>query len=117
LLLLKCVISIGLLLLPTVMMGGTLPLLSAWLQKQSNDAGRWSARFYSTNSLGAVFGAWFAGFILIRSIGLVSTLQMTALANVIVGFSAVGLGRRIKTATESLSTFGGCAIVGKQRAL
>jgi spermidine synthase len=103
LLLLKCVISIGLLLLPTVMMGGTLPLLSAWLQKQSNDAGRWSARFYSTNSLGAVFGAWFAGFILIRSIGLVSTLQMTALANVIVGFSAVGLGRRIKTATESLS--------------
>jgi predicted membrane-bound spermidine synthase len=103
LLLLKCVISIGLLLLPTVMMGGTLPLLSAWLQKQSSDAGRWSARFYSTNSLGAVFGAWFAGFILIRSIGLVSTLQMTALANVIVGFSAVGIGRRMKTATESIS--------------
>jgi spermidine synthase len=103
LLLLKCIFSIGLLLLPTVMMGGTLPLLSAWLQKQSSDAGRWSARFYSTNSLGAVFGAWVAGFILIRSLGMVSTLQMTALANVLIGFAAVGLGRRIQTAAESTS--------------
>jgi predicted membrane-bound spermidine synthase len=104
LLLLKCVISIGLLLLPTVMMGGTLPLLSAWLQKQSNDAGRWSARFYSTNSLGAVFGAWVAGFVLIRSIGMASTLQMTALANVILGFTAVGIGRHVGAATESTRT-------------
>jgi predicted membrane-bound spermidine synthase len=104
LLLLKCVISIGLLLLPTVMMGGTLPLLSAWLQKQSSDAGRWSARFYSTNSLGAVFGAWVAGFMLIRSIGMVATLQMTALANVIVGFTAVGLGRLSQAPTESASS-------------
>jgi len=103
LLVLKGALSIGLLLLPTVMMGGTLPLLSAWLQKQSNDAGRWSARFYSTNSLGAVFGSWVAGFILIRSIGMISTLQMTALANVVLGFTAVGLGRRIQTLTESVT--------------
>src|SRR5258705_4020662 len=101
LLLLKCAFSIGLLLLPTVMMGGTLPLLAAWLQKQSSDAGRWSARFYSTNSLGAVFGAWVAGFVLIRSIGMTSTLQMTALANVLIGFTAVGLGRRVQSPTES----------------
>ena len=39
-------------------MGGTLPLLSAWLQKSSADAGRRSRRlFYSVNSLGAVVGA------------------------------------------------------------
>ena len=44
LLLLKALLSIGLLLLPTVLMGGTLPLLSAWLQKQSSDAGRWACR-------------------------------------------------------------------------
>lgn len=101
LLLLKGAFSIGLLLLPTVMMGGTLPLLAAWLQKQSSDAGRWSARFYSTNSLGAVFGAWVAGFVLIRSIGMTSTLQMTALANVLIGFTAVALGRRVQSPTES----------------
>src|SRR5437016_4275676 len=78
LLLLKALFSAGLLLVPTVLMGGTLPLLAAWLQKNSTDAGRWAARFYSINSLGAVGGACLAGFVLIRSMGLVSTLQITA---------------------------------------
>jgi len=100
LLLLKALLSIGVLLIPTVLMGGTLPLLAAWLQKQSSDAGRWSARFYSTNSLGAVFGACLAGFVLIRSLGLVSTLQMTALANVIIGFVAIGLARKAPVSVD-----------------
>src|SRR3989475_11684716 len=90
---LKGALSIGLLLVPTLLMGGTLPLLAAWLQKQSSDAGRWSARFYSTNSLGAVCGACLAGFFLIRTLGLVSTLDLTALAEVVIGFTAIGLGR------------------------
>lgn len=93
--LLKGILSVGLLLLPTILMGGTLPLLAAWLQKQSNDAGRWSARFYSVNSLGAVFGSFVAGFFLIRSLGLVSALQITALANVIVGIAAIALSRKL----------------------
>src|SRR5438105_1453800 len=94
LLLWKALLSIAVLLLPTVLMGGTLPLLSAWLQKQSNDAGRWAARFYSINSLGAVCGAFVAGFYLIRTLGLVSTLQMTALANVLIGFTAIALSKK-----------------------
>src|SRR6266545_749307 len=57
LLLLKGALSAGLLMGPTILMGGTLPLLAAWLQRRSADAGRWSARFYSINSLGAVFGS------------------------------------------------------------
>ncbi len=105
LLLVKAVLSIGLLLLPTVLMGGTLPLLSAWLQKQTSDAARRSARFYSTNSLGAVGGAWLAGFVLIRSLGMVSTLQMTALANVIIGFIALGLSRQLQVRSTMSPTF------------
>ncbi len=57
LLLLKGALSVGLLLAPTVLMGGTLPLLAAWLQQSTADPARRSARFYSTNSLGAVCGA------------------------------------------------------------
>src|SRR5687767_13659329 len=49
LLALKGVLSVGLLLTPTVLMGGTLPMLVAWLQKSSVEAGRRSARFYSVN--------------------------------------------------------------------
>ncbi|MEK7674543.1 MAG: fused MFS/spermidine synthase [Verrucomicrobiota bacterium] len=93
LLLLKGGLSVLLLLAPTVLMGGTLPLLVAWLQKESTDAGRRSARFYSVNSLGAVCGAGLAGFFLVRELGMVSSLQMTALANVLIGITAVALAR------------------------
>ena len=61
LLLLKGLIGAALLLGPTMLMGGTLPILAAWLQKNTTDAGRHSARFYSTNSFGAVCGAGLAG--------------------------------------------------------
>jgi predicted membrane-bound spermidine synthase len=94
LLLLKGGLSVGLLLGPTVLMGCTLPLLAAWLQGSTRDAGRWSARFYSTNSLGAVCGSWLAGFYLVQSWGMVAALQLTALANVIIGFIVIGLARR-----------------------
>ncbi len=94
LLMLKAILSAGLLLGPTILMGGTLPVLAAWLQKQTPDAGRRSARFYSTNSLGAVCGAGLAGFFLVTWIGLPMTLQLTALVNVLIGFTAIGVARR-----------------------
>ena len=37
---LKAILSIGLLIGPTLLMGGTLPLLVAWLQRSSIEAGR-----------------------------------------------------------------------------
>jgi len=93
LLALKGTLAVGLLLGPTILMGGTLPLMAAWLQKVRDDPGRRSARFYSVNSLGAVFGSFLAGFYLIRELGLVVTLQMTALANVLIGLAAIVLAR------------------------
>jgi predicted membrane-bound spermidine synthase len=93
LLALKGALSVGLLLLPTVLMGGTLPLLAAWLQKSTDEAGRRSARFYSVNSLGAVFGSGLAGFYLVQTLGMVATLQAAALFNLLVGAAAIGLGR------------------------
>src|SRR5262249_7303919 len=87
-------VSVGLLFFPTVFMGGTLPLLAAWVEEQLSDAGRGAAGFYSINSLGAVCGAFLAGFFLIRILGLVSSLQMTALVNVLIGFTAIGLSKK-----------------------
>jgi spermidine synthase len=90
----KGMLSVGLILLPTVLMGGTLPLISAWLHRQDSDAGRRSARFYALNSLGAVCGAAVGGFILVRQLGLISSLQMTGLFNVLIGFAAVAVARQ-----------------------
>lgn len=93
LLALKALLSVALLLGPTILMGGTLPLLAAWLQKSSVDPGRRSARFYSVNSLGAVLGAAFAGFFLVQAFGMVETLQITATVNLVVGILAVLLSK------------------------
>ena len=80
LLALKGLLSAVLLLGPTILMGGTLPLLAAWLQKFYSDPGRRSARFYSVNSLGAVLGAALAGFWLVQTFGMIQTLQVAALS-------------------------------------
>jgi predicted membrane-bound spermidine synthase len=93
LLLLKGVLSALLLLGPTILMGGTLPLLAAWLHQFSADAGRRSARFYSVNSLGAVTGAALAGFWLVQHYGMIATIQITATANVVIGATAILLNQ------------------------
>ena len=93
LLLLKGVVSLALLLGPTILMGGTLPILAAWLQKSTPDAGRRSARFYSINSLGAVCGAGLSGFWLVEWLGLRRTMDFSALVNVTIGLTAIAIGR------------------------
>ena len=98
LLTLKAGLSVGLLLGPTILMGGTLPLIAAWLNRRGTDAGRLSARFYSVNSLGAVCGAWLAGFVLVQAMGMTASLQLTAMVNVAIGLTALGLARKTPVA-------------------
>jgi spermidine synthase len=93
LLALKGFLSALLLLGPTILMGGTLPLLAAWLQRYYTDPGRRSARFYSVNSLGAVLGAALAGFWLVQTFGMILTLQIAAVTNLVIGILALWLGR------------------------
>lgn len=93
LLFVKGVLSAALLLAPTILMGATLPLLAAWLQRTSPEAGRHSARFYAINTFGAVAGAALAGFWLVQNFGLIRTLQIAAAVNLSIGTIAVVLNR------------------------
>jgi predicted membrane-bound spermidine synthase len=102
LLLLKALLSVALLLGPTILMGGTLPLLAAWLQKSSPDAGRSSARFYSINTFGAVVGAALAGFLLVQHFGMIATLRIAAAVNIFIGIAAIFLSRAIQPRAESI---------------
>jgi predicted membrane-bound spermidine synthase len=96
----KAVLSAGLLLLPTVLMGATLPCLAVWLERTQPDAGRRTARFYATNCLGAVAGAGLAGFYLVQALGMEASLQITALVNGLVGVVAVLLGSQSRLRLE-----------------
>lgn len=94
LLILKGVLSVSLLIIPTVLMGGTLPLVAAWLQKRSTDAGKGSAGFYAVNTFGAVAGAGLAGFYLVRQFGMPTTLQIAGVINLLIGIIAIVLAKR-----------------------
>lgn len=104
LLLLKGGLSVALLLGPTILMGGSLPLLAAWLHQSATDAGRRSARFYSVNSLGAVTGAALAGFWLVEHYGMTATVQVAAAANILIGLAAFALGGAGQTENRQAAT-------------
>jgi spermidine synthase len=112
LLLLKGSLSIGLLLPPTILMGGTLPVLTAWLESQYPDAARWSVRFYSLNTFGAVLGAWLAGFLLVEWVGMIVSLQLTAAANILAGLVALGLGRSPEATSRAAGVNHGSSTAG-----
>ena len=78
---------------PTVLMGGTLPLVLRAATPAARKVGRSSALFYGINTTGAVLGTAFAGFVTIRAIGLYGTLQLAAGANLIAALLAWRLSR------------------------
>ena len=84
------------LLVPTTLMGGTLPVLTRALTGTDRAAlKRWLGRLYALNTLGAVVGAALAGFVLIEHVGIRASLWVTAAVNVGLGAAAIALARPI----------------------
>lgn len=77
-----------LLLIPTTLMGGTLPVLSKFFVEKISESRKEVAVLYFLNSFGAVAGVFFAGFILIKDFGLEITNYSTAAINVFAGLAA-----------------------------
>src|SRR4051812_23324348 len=73
--------SAGLLIIPTTLMGATLPLLSRYFVRRPFELGGIGQRLgtlYAINLFGAVFGAFIAGFILLPNIGVRATNVVAA---------------------------------------
>lgn len=71
------------LLLPTTLMGGTLPVLTKVFVKELNSLGKQVGRLYSINNFGALIGCFLAGFFLMRAIGLNNTIFLAASLNIL----------------------------------
>lgn len=97
---LKLAASLIVLLLPTILMGGTFPLLMKHFQPRSVSAEDKAEWLYATNCTGAVVGALLAGFMFIPSIGLRHTLWYVGFANVVLGAAALALGRTARRAAQ-----------------
>ncbi|MDJ0802552.1 MAG: fused MFS/spermidine synthase [Desulfobacterales bacterium] len=72
------------LLVPTTLMGATLPVLSKYFVEKSSDLGRNVGLLYGLNTFGAVLGSFSAGFVLIPVLGITWTLYLTALLNLLI---------------------------------
>ncbi len=78
----RCLLAFAALLVPTVLMGGTLPVLSKFVVQRSAELGQKVGQLYATNTAGAIVGTGLAGFILIGGIGEFRTTLVAAALNV-----------------------------------
>jgi spermidine synthase len=85
----------GVLLLPAMLMGGTLPMLSRFVTHSLSQLEASVSWFYFLNSAGAVFGAILAGFLLIPSLGLDFSMSVAAAVNMAIGGLSLALGVRV----------------------
>ena len=90
----KFVFAFVVLLVPTFLMGGTLPVLTRAFAGDRSEALRGElALFYGLNTVGGVLGCLLAGYVLIEFVGLRESLLATGIVNLALGGAALLLAR------------------------
>lgn len=90
----RLVCALVVLLVPTALMGLTLPVLSAAAAVQRSPVSSRVGALYAANTAGAVIGALVTGFILIGTIGIHQSFLLAAATNVSLGAIAATWGLR-----------------------
>jgi spermidine synthase len=87
---------------PTILMGGTIPILTQALARSMEDATRFHALVYAFNTVGAFAGALAAGFYLVPVLGLVRVMFAMGVVNLVAGgvFVVIGLRGHVLLAQE-----------------
>ncbi len=104
--LIRFAFSMAVLLVPTTLMGGTLPVISRYFVRNLGTVGWDVGILYTINTLGAVAGVLLAGFYLEAAYGVRMSIYMAAVANVMIGFVALYLAAREKTGAGEASVRG-----------
>lgn len=81
------------LVVPTFMMGGTLPVLVRYFTAAPDRMGRGAGALYAVNTIGATVGTLVTGFVLIEHLGVKGTLWSAATVNLSVALLALVLAR------------------------
>lgn len=100
------------LIIPTALMGGSLPVMAKFLLHRHEEAGSKVGKLYFVNTLGAAAGALLAGFALIALFGLRATTFVAAAINLGIGATAFILYRNWKetpSTTAAQTSFTGIA--------
>ncbi|MEW5820078.1 MAG: fused MFS/spermidine synthase [Cyanobacteriota bacterium] len=87
----RFVVTLIILIIPTSMMGATLPLLIKLYVKQDDTIIRYTSILYGVNTLGAVVGTFISGFYLIETVGINGTNYIAVSLNFIAALIASSL--------------------------
>ena len=93
----RILFSILALVIPTTLMGGTLPVMSRFVSCQPENLRRHLSFLYGFNTLGAVLGALLSGFWFLRIYSVSTTLYIAIAANAAIGFTSILLQDRISS--------------------
>jgi spermidine synthase len=96
----RILISIVVLIVPTFLMGGTLPAAAKAARSAADISNKGLALLYGANTLGAVTGAVFSTFQLLELYGNRKTLWMACLINLVVFVAARAQSRKIDAETD-----------------
>ncbi len=86
--------ALAVLLLPTALMGATLPALGQYVSRNNKNPGENLALLYGVNTLGAVTGVLFTGFVSLAIWGESGSIAVGVFINFLVAAIAAGIGRR-----------------------
>lgn len=89
----KFILAIGLLLLPSFFMGGTFPLMGQIFTLKKQNPGNIASLLYACNTLGAAGGAFIAGFYLPPMIGLQRAYLGAMILNTLIALFALRLNK------------------------
>ncbi|MFC1978886.1 fused MFS/spermidine synthase [Chloroflexota bacterium] len=82
---LRVLLAFLVLIVPTTLMGGTLPVIAKYFVRRQDELGGGIGNLYFINTLGAVLGAFLAGFLLIPYIGVLASTILAASIDFSVG--------------------------------
>ena len=103
--LVRFLISVALLGIPTVLMGATLPVLSRYLTNVRSDITSFNVgALYTINTVGAIIGTFLSGFIFLPTVGVNSTVYIAAALNLILALAVLllsSVNKRVQADTPN----------------
>lgn len=94
------VVAFLLVVVPTTLMGATLPLLTKYLVQLSGSVGRSVGMLYFVNTLGSAFACFLAAIVAMPYLGKLGSIQLAASLNVLVGLGVLLLEARVGPSTD-----------------
>jgi spermidine synthase len=85
--------AFALLIVPTTLMGATLPIVMRSALVKETGIGSRIGLLYAINTAGAIAGSLTAGFYLVADVGVARSFQIAALTNIAIGVTAIAASR------------------------